>query len=474
MTGEWWVRSQVGAAARAMVWGLLLASCSPAFAEPVTVLVDVTLIHPDRPAQHAVERHGTVVVSGERIAAVGKAGEVTIPAGATIVDGNGKWLIPGLVDAHVHFDQSGNLYARPDIADLTRWVPYAQEQARNRARLQETFAAWLRSGVTGVVDIGGPRWTFDVREAAQRSDRAPRVAAAGPLVSMVARPQLDVGDPPIVKVTSPEAARALVRSTLEHRPDFIKVWFIHQRGDDLAAQEAIVRAAGEEAHAAGVRFAVHATELDVAKAALRAGADYLVHSVEDAPVDDEFLALARQRNVIYCPTLFVYEGYGLALSNRWRPTPAEQRMADPEVLSMMDDLDEIPPDLLPAWIRRSMEQGWSGRLPPHAAANLRRVWDAGITVVVGSDAGNIGTLHGPAIFREMASMVRAGLTPLEVLRAATLNGADVMGLGEQAGRIEPGALADLVLLDADPLLDISNLSRVQRVIAKGRVLPASH
>jgi imidazolonepropionase-like amidohydrolase len=313
-----------------------------------------------------------------------------------------------------------------------------------------------------------------VREAAQRSDRAPRVAAAGPLVSMVARPQLDVGDPPIVKVTSPEAARALVRSTLEHRPDFIKVWFIHQRGDDLAAQEAIVRAAGEEAHAAGVRFAVHATELDVAKAALRAGADYLVHSVEDAPVDDEFLALARRRNVIYCPTLFVYEGYGLALSNRWRPTPAEQRMADPEVLSMMDDLDEIPPDLLPAWIRRSMEQGWSGRLPPHAAANLRRVWDAGITVVVGSDAGNIGTLHGPAIFREMASMVRAGLTPLEVLRAATLNGADVMGLGEQAGRIEPGALADLVLLDADPLLDISNLSRVQRVIAKGRVLPASH
>ena len=96
-------------------------------------------------------------------------------------------------------------------------------------------------------------------------------------------------------------------------------------------------------------------------------------------------------------------------------------MADPEVLSMMDDLDEIPPDLLPAWIRRSMEQGWSGRLPAHAAANLRRVWDAGIRVVVGSDAGNIGTLHGPAIFREMASMVRAGLTPLEVLRAATLN-----------------------------------------------------
>jgi hypothetical protein len=156
----------------AIAWGVLLASCLPAFADPVTAFLDVTVIHPDRPETHAMEPHSTVVVAGGRIAAVGRTGDVNVPSAATVVYGKGKFLIPGLVDAHVHFDQSGNLYARPDIADLTRWMPYAKEQARNRARLQETFAAWLRSGVTSVVDIGGPRWTFEVREVAHHYYRA--------------------------------------------------------------------------------------------------------------------------------------------------------------------------------------------------------------------------------------------------------------------------------------------------------------
>jgi hypothetical protein len=95
-------------------------------------------------------------------------------------------------------------------------MPYAGEQARNHARLPETFAAWLRSGVTSVVDTGGPLWSFAVRDAARRSPDAPRVRVAGPLVSMVARPQLDLGDPPIVKVSTPGEARALVRRTLQH------------------------------------------------------------------------------------------------------------------------------------------------------------------------------------------------------------------------------------------------------------------
>jgi hypothetical protein len=347
-------------------------------------------------------------------------------------------------------------------------MPYAKEQARNRARLAATFRVWLASGVTSVVDIGGPMWTFEVREAARRSDAAPHVAVAGPLVSMIARPQLDTGDPPIVKVDSPESARALVERTLRAEPDYIKVWFIHQPGDDLAQQEAIVKAAGDAAHAAGVRLAVHATELEVARAALRAGADYLVHSVEDEPVDEEFIALARARNVLYCPTMFVYAGYALALTNRWQPSDAERRLADPKILAMMRDLEVIPEGQIPRWMHRARERNWQGWKPPHAAANLRRMWDAGITVVMGSDAGNIGTLHGPAVFREMERMVQAGLTPLETLRAATTNGAKAMGKAGEAGVIEPGAHADLVLLDADPLQSIANLSRIARVIKGGR------
>jgi len=164
-----------------------------------------------------------------------------------------------------------------------------------------------------------------------RARRRRALAVAGPLISMIDRVKLDLGDPPIIKISSPDEARPLVRRELERKPDFIKVWFIHQKGDDLAAQEAIVRATADTAHAGGARLAVHATELIVAKASLRAGADFLVHSVEDEPIDDEFLALAKQSRALYCPTLFVVMGYRYASripgSDRGRAAP--RRSADP-------------------------------------------------------------------------------------------------------------------------------------------------
>jgi imidazolonepropionase-like amidohydrolase len=210
--------------------------------------------------------------------------------------------------------------------------------------------------------------------------------------------------------------------------------------------------------------------LVTAKAALRAGADMLVHSVMDEAVDQEFLALAEGRGVLYCPTLFVMEGYRLALSNQWRATDAEERLADPPVLAAMDDLATLPPEKIPAGVRRAMSEGRGSGTSRTAFTNLRKVWDAGITVVMGSDAGNIGTLHGPAVFREMQMMVEAGLTPLEVLRSATTNGAVAMGLAGQIGAIAPGMLADLVVLDADPLEDVSNASRVRLVVKGGAVV----
>jgi imidazolonepropionase-like amidohydrolase len=220
-------------------------------------------------------------------------------------------------------------------------MPYEREMKRNRERLPATFKVWLASGVTSVADVGGPFWNFDVREMARKSEAAPRVAVAGPLISMVDRVKLDLGDPPIVKIASPDEARALVRRELARKPDFIKVWFIHRIGDNLASQEAIVRATADAAHAAGVRLAVHATELVTAKSALKVGADILVHSVEDAVVDEEFIDLAKRNKAIYVPTLFVSSGYQLALSNTWMPTEAEKRLADPEILAAMHDIPRI-------------------------------------------------------------------------------------------------------------------------------------
>jgi imidazolonepropionase-like amidohydrolase len=437
--------------------------------EPVTAIVFATVIHPDRELPGAVARDETLIIVGSRIRAIGPASSTPIPDGATVIDAKGKWVIPGLVDAHVHFFQSGNLYTRPDGADFNAWMPYAKEVARNQARLPATFKVWLASGVTSVVDIGGPFWNFEMRDAARASPAAPRVAVAGPLVSMVDRVKLDLGDPPIVKTASPEEARALVQRELARKPDYIKVWFINRLGDDLAAQEAIVKAAGDAAHAAGVPLAVHATELVTAKAAMRAGADYLVHSVEDAPIDDEFIALARKNHILYCPTLFVTNGYQYALSGTWKPTQEEARLADPQILAAMDDLDKMPKEMIPERIALLMKNPPVPRASPIALANLRKVWDAGITVVMGTDAGNIGTLHGPSIFREMEYMTQAGLTPLQVLRSATTNGAKAMRMDRDIGALEAGRLADLVILDADPLASVANLSHAQLVVKGGKV-----
>ncbi|MGE0031414.1 MAG: amidohydrolase family protein [Steroidobacteraceae bacterium] len=432
-------------------------------------ITGVTVVHPEREGAAALEPDASVVIRDGRIEAVLRNVTFELPQGATVINGNGKYLIPGIVDAHVHFFQSGNLYTRPDVIDLNAVVPYAEETARNKARLDATFTVWLASGVTGVVDIGGPFWNFDVRDRMLGNDLAPRMAVAGPLISMVERPQLDLGDPPIIRIDSIDDGLALVKRELERDPDYIKVWFIHRERDSLIAQEAIVKAAGDAAHAAGKKLAVHATELLVAKAALRAGADFLVHSVFDQPIDDEFLALAKARKVVYCPTLFVTMGYPLALSNLWRATPEEAVRADPEILAAMDDLNEIPPEKLPERFVEHLKNAKPPALPAIAMQNLRKVLDAGITVVMGTDAGNIGTLHGPSILREMRLMQDAGLTPLEVLRASTSSGAQLLGLQGKTGVIAPGMLADLVLLDADPLADAGNVGKIYRVIKNGVV-----
>jgi len=431
-------------------------------------IVGATVVQPEKDAAHAAIPDATVLIRGDRIVALGPSASTKIPDGAAQIDGRGKWLIPGLIDGHVHFFQSGNLYTRPDVADFNAMVPYAKEVERNQRRLPATFKVWLASGVTSVIDVGGPFWNFDVRAAANQSMTAPRVATTGPLISMVARPQLELDDPPIIRIDSPQAARDLVARELPYKPDFIKVWFIHQPGDDMDKQTAIVKATADAAHAAHVRLAVHATELDVAKAALRVGEDYLVHSVFEESIDDEFIDLMRKNHALLCPTMFVTNGYRWALSNQWQATPEEQRLADPQILAAMHDLDHMPKDKIPPRAAKLMADAKIPAPPTISERNTKRLFDAGIPIVMGTDAGNIGTLHGPSVFREMALERDAGLTPLEVLRTATTNGALAFG-NHDLGAIAPGKLADLVLLDADPLADVANLSHAERVIKGGVV-----
>ena len=415
-------------------------------------------------------------IKGGRIAAVDEA--ISDTKADIVIDGTGKWLVPGYIDTHVHFFQSANPYTRPDVIDLTKLVPYEHENARNRARLHATLRTWLACGVTGVMDMGGPFWNFKVRDEADKLENAPQVLVTGPLFSMIADAPLELDDPPIIKVSTVDEVRTLAERQLVHKPNWLKVWFIHMPQDDLAGQEEVVKEVGRLAHEAGLPMAVHATELETAKAALRSGADILVHSVSDKPVDDEFLRLAAERRVIYSPTLYVPRGYAEVLSRNWKPTREEERFGDPEILAHMQDVErlsesDIPERILPVF-RSKGEASPPAMLARWQTAeqNLMRVWNSGITVALATDAGNIGTLHGPSIFREMGLMSHAGLSPVQILRCATANGAKAMGLEGEVGRIAVGYRADMVILNSNPLETIENASDIAHVIRNGRIFSA--
>jgi len=427
----------------------------------ITVIQGATVITgTGRPAI----RNAAIVIEGGKIRDIGTRAEVRTPSGAQTVNAGGKWIIPGLIDAHVHFDQSGGLYARPDIIDLRKWRSYDKEIEFVRGRLPSTLERYIASGITGVVDCGGPMWTFDVRDLAARTPKAPRVAVAGPLISTAADPGLESSDPSVVTASSPEQARELVDKNLEHKPDFIKVLFIVNPGDNFQKLADIVTAAIAESHSHGVRAAVHAEELDTAKAALRAGADILVHSVMDRPIDNEFLNLAQSRDVLYITTLGVDDGYRRVLTQSASPSDLEQKLGDPEVIATWQELSKIPPGEIPGGIPAFPP----ARPRPVTFDNLMLMESAGARIVAGTDAGNIGTLHGPSLHHEFELMAAAGIRPSEIITSATKNAAAVMGRQDELGTLEKGKAADLVILDADPLADIKNTRRISKVMKAGQ------
>src|SRR4029077_12098446 len=144
---------------------------------------------------------------------------------------------------------------------------------------------YLRCGITSVVDVGGPFWNFEVRKHANATAKAPRVAVAGPLISSVSRAALDLGDPPIVKIDTPEQAREFVRKLAAQKPDLVKIWSIVDNDHPVESFRPIARATIQESHAHNIPVAVHATEVETARASVEEGADVLVHSVVDKPVD---------------------------------------------------------------------------------------------------------------------------------------------------------------------------------------------
>ena len=411
-----------------------------------------------------------VIVRGDRIDCAGTRSACPVPKGAEISDLHGSWVTPGLVDAHVHFSQTGWADGRPDALDVRDRHPYEEVEAGLRVHPERFFRSYLCSGVTAVFDVGGFPWTFELPRRAERDPLAPHVVAAGPLLSTLDHWVNLPAERQFIYLRDEKSAREGVRYLVAEHASAAKVWFIVHEGRPFDEMAALVGAAGDEARKAGLQLIVHATGLREAKEALRAGARLLVHSVQDAPVDDEFLSLAKSRGALYCPTLTVRDGYVRmfrgVLDGRAPTIDDPGGCVDAETRARVAETATVGAARVDRKRIESRFQRWAAESRT-AKENLPRVQAAGIPIVMGTDAGNPLTLHGPSVYAEMEAMQAAGLTPMQVIVASTRNGADAMGRIVDLGTVERGKIADLLVLGADPTRDVAAFRALRAVVRGG-------
>ena len=379
----------------------------------------------------------TLVIRGNEIVEVGPAGKVRVPDGSSVVDGKGTFVIPGLCDMHVHTGP------------------------------KEVFLPlYIANGITGIRDTGGdlPKATGNGSTSLDELNRwkgqiergeevGPRMLVTGPIMD---------GPKPVwpgvtTPVNSPEEARRLVRALKQRNADFIKVYGL------LPAETYF--AIADESKKQGLPFAGHVPKALTAADAARAGQRCIEHLNDilrcDSMPPQELYALLRTQETWNVPTLAVNRGF----------------LLQGEELEKDERIRYIPVYIREIW----KKSGWHrhrdpevlSRVASHCARELRTVkemHDAGVSLMAGSDSANPYTYPGFSLHDELALLVEAGLTPVQVLRLATLEPARFLSKQETLGAVEKGKLADLVLLDGDPLADIKNTRRIRAVVVNGRLL----
>jgi imidazolonepropionase-like amidohydrolase len=378
--------------------------------------------------------NAVIVVRDGRIEAVGPADSVSISEGAERIDLAGKTVVPGLVNAHAHVS---------DILGL-------EGGHYDEANLLRQLRLYARYGVTTVVSLGGdgPE-AVRLRDAEDASlDRA-RILVAGNVVTGA----------------TVEEAQAQVDANEAMGVDFIKIRVDDNLGTTEKMKPEIYEAVIARAHEKGLKVASHLFYLDDAKSLLKAGTDFVGHSVRDQELDDEVIALLKDRSVCYCPTLtrevstFTYEGVPEFFED-----PFFTKDADPAVVAQLQE-----PERMQKVKESASAQAYKKALV-QANANLKRAADAGVTIAFGTDTGPAARFQGYFEHMELKMMAEAGLTPELILRAATIDAARCLGL-DDVGTIEKGKWADFIVLNEDPLTDITKLRSIDSVWISGNRVP---
>lgn len=419
---------------RAVIAAALLAA-TPAFAQDAAT-VAVRAGRLVDPVAGRVLTDQTILIAGERVAWVGPTAQAQIPAGARAIDLSNATVLPGLIDAHVHLTSEADVHG---LRRLTRPTVRAAIDGVGNAR--DT----LMAGFTTVRNLGAPGFA-DVALRNAINDGGvlgPRMLVSGPTVSMTgghgdenSLPQ-EYGASGDGVADGPWGLRQRVRTNIRFGADVIKftgTGGVLSAGTSVGAQqftEEEMRAIIDEAHLAGRRVAVHAHGAAGIKTAVRAGVDSVEHA---SLIDDEGIQLARRNNATLVMDIYV----------------SDYILAEGESVGMLEES-----------LAKERQVGAAQR------ESFRRAHAAGVRIVYGTDAGVYPHgLNG----RQFAYMVRYGMTPMQAIRSATSDAADLLGWGDRVGRIAPGYFADLVAVPGDPLSDIAVLETIPFVMKGGVVV----
>ncbi|MEO8474305.1 MAG: amidohydrolase family protein [Chryseolinea sp.] len=412
---------------------LILFSCKQQKenAEPVTAFIGATII--DGNGKTPI-RDAILLVQRGRIISLGSRQLLAIPNGAEIIDLSGKTIMPGIINAHGHVGDvkgiEGGHYSKKNIID--------------------NLSIYARYGVTTVVSLGGDKKASE------------DIRAVNDTTSFDHARLFIAGD--IIDGKTPAEALALVDSNDHIGVDFMKIRVDDNLGTSPKMPVEIYKPVIDHAHELGYKIATHMYYLEDARKLLESGSDMLAHSVRDKAVDDSFIKLAKEKNVPYCATFtrelstFVYGD-------------TADFFSDPFFLHEYGD-ELIKPLLDPEHqkqIRESRNAKIYREQLPVAMANLKRLSDAGVHIVFGTDSGVPTRFMGYFEHIEMTMMSEAGLNPMEIIMTASKNAAEFMGL-KDLGTLSAGHWADFIVLDADPLADIRNARKISAVYIGGKML----
>ncbi len=443
----------------------------------VLVFIYLFLIKEEKASDYLVLRGGTlidgtgspplseavVIIQGNRIQSIARLGEAKLPSDAQVIDCRGKTVLPGLIDVHIHLGGSPGGMVTP--AEYAPSIMY------------KYLKGYLISGVTTVKSAGDMmELMLDLREKEKRGELvSPRIFSVGPCFTAPGGHPAHIFKvfPPLVEsatrqVTDPEVARQMVREVAGAGVDCIKA-ILEDGGGKLPklpyqAFAAIV----DEAHQAGLKVSVHIGSYQDAEEAVRQGADGLEHGIRDVDeISPQLIEEIKRKNIYYIPTLSVWESYFRLIDEpALLEDPFLTHSIPKEIFESLQHPESPFRQIMADEARlESIRERYAA-----ARANLLLMAQAGVKVVAGTDAGNSLVFHGAAVHRELELMVDAGLSPMEAIVAATRTAAEYLGQVDELGTIAPGKLADLLVVNGNPLEDITSTKDIHLVVKNGVIV----